>query len=332
MKPSIATANKKCRGLDVQLYHVMISVIYITKDSNKLFSYKVITCCHKKLLTAYNTYWNPSFLTQYFSHKQKVVTLESGNKQWWKYWKVKTHRNWVSPHPVSICLSCNTYFIENFQLLSLCRQVQLSIFINANEHERKPWCGDRQLDRCHMKHSEDDYPSQCGDTWHVLDSSDTLENIHQEAPPASQQSALQTTASQNNVGTKMCTSSIVFARWHQTIGSAIFVQLTAESLYTLQWVPLSPKLPVSMGDLDPHLTHYSLGPSKPRTQTAPCWFNRFCTDDLRVSLYFTIGCPSPSKLPLSMGGSEPHLNGSLGHLSPQPKQHLDWFSRFCRAH
>jgi len=65
--------------------------------------------------------------------------------------------------------------------------------------------------------------------------------------------------------------------------------------------PFPKNCPYPSGDLDQHLTHYSLGPSKPRTQAAPCWFNRLCTDDLRVSLYFTIGCPSPSKLPLSMG-------------------------------
>jgi len=35
-------------------------------------------------------------------------------------------------------------------------------------------------------------------------------------------------------------------------------------------------------------------------------FSRFCTDDRRVSLCFTMGCPfSPSKLPLPMGGIGP---------------------------
>jgi len=71
--------------------------------------------------------------------------------------------------------------------------------------------------------------------------------------------------------------STVFARWRQrasqantcfleptrvqipngiSIGSAVFVQLTAQHLYTLQWaVPFPPKMPLPMGDLDPHLTH-----------------------------------------------------------------------------
>jgi len=35
-------------------------------------------------------------------------------------------------------------------------------------------------------------------------------------------------------------------------------------------------------------------------------FRRFCTAHGRTSLYFTMGCPSPSKLLLPMGGSGPH--------------------------
>ena len=38
----------------------------------------------------------------------------------------------------------------------------------------------------------------------------------------------------------------------------------------------------------------------------------------------------PSKLPLPMGYLDPHL--IHGSLSPQPKQHLNQFSRFCRVH
>ena len=42
----------------------------------------------------------------------------------------------------------------------------------------------------------------------------------------------------------------------------------------------------------------------------------------------------PSKLPLPMGGSGPHLiHDFLGHpVTPQPKWHLDWLSHFCRGH
>ena len=60
-------------------------------------------------------------------------------------------------------------------------------------------------------------------------------------------------------------------------------------------------------------------------------FSHFCTDDCRVSLHFTIGCPfSPSKLLLPMGGSGPLSNpwflGRTRVLNPNA------FSRFCRAH
>jgi len=46
-------------------------------------------------------------------------------------------------------------------------------------------------------------------------------------------------------------------------------------------------------------------------------FSRFCTDDRRVSLYFTMGRPFPPlKLPLSMGDLNPHLiHGPLGPLT-----------------
>ena len=61
------------------------------------------------------------------------------------------------------------------------------------------------------------------------------------------------------------------------IDSAVFKQVTTECPYTLLWVPLSPKITPSHGDLwepigghpmgCPHLTHASLG-SEPTTQTA----------------------------------------------------------------
>jgi len=37
----------------------------------------------------------------------------------------------------------------------------------------------------------------------------------------------------------------------KSIGSAVSAQLTAESQYTVQWAPLSPKIAPSYGDLDP---------------------------------------------------------------------------------
>ena len=58
-------------------------------------------------------------------------------------------------------------------------------------------------------------------------------------------------------------------------------------------------------------------------------FSCFCTDDHRVSLYFTMSCPSPpSKLPFPWGIWTPSNTWFLGLLSPQPKQDLDQFSHF----
>jgi len=37
------------------------------------------------------------------------------------------------------------------------------------------------------------------------------------------------------------------------------------------------------------------------------WFSRFCTAHGRQSLYFTMGAPSPRKLPIPVGTSGPHL-------------------------
>jgi len=61
--------------------------------------------------------------------------------------------------------------------------------------------------------------------------------------------------------------------WAQSLKASRLVQLFShrwqhQGFYTLQWASLSPKLPLLMGDLDPHLTQDSLGPSKPTTQTA----------------------------------------------------------------
>ena len=60
-------------------------------------------------------------------------------------------------------------------------------------------------------------------------------------------------------------------------------------------------------------------------------FSRFYTAHSTVSLYFTMGRPFPSKSPLTMGISGPHLTyGSL--CTRRSKRHLDRFSWFCRAH
>jgi len=70
------------------------------------------------------------------------------------------------------------------------------------------------------------------------------------------------------------------------------------------------KLPLPMGRCGRHLTHDSVSPSEPTNQTASRSVELFCTDDHRVSLYFTVGRTgsSPSKLPLPVGGPGPPSN------------------------
>ena len=63
-------------------------------------------------------------------------------------------------------------------------------------------------------------------------------------------------------------------------------------------------------------------------------FSRFCTDDRRVSLLFTIGRPFPLlELQPPIGGSGLLSNTVHGFLGrPELKQHFDRCSRVCRAH
>ena len=53
----------------------------------------------------------------------------------------------------------------------------------------------------------------------------------------------------------------------KSICSAISAQLTAESPYTLQWAPLSPKIAPSHGGSGPHVRHDSLDPPEFTSQT-----------------------------------------------------------------
>jgi len=55
----------------------------------------------------------------------------------------------------------------------------------------------------------------------------------------------------------------------KSIGSAVFAQLTVESIYTLQWAPLSYKIALPTGDRDPRLTRDSSDPFEFVTETAP---------------------------------------------------------------
>jgi len=73
--------------------------------------------------------------------------------------------------------------------------------------------------------------------------------------------------------------------------------------------PFLPNYPFLWGDMDPHPSYDSLGPSEPIIHTVSLSVQPFCTDDRTVSLYFTTRRQiSPSKLPPSHGGSGPPCN------------------------
>ena len=59
---------------------------------------------------------------------------------------------------------------------------------------------------------------------------------------------------------------------------------------------LSPNNCPSPGGSEAHLTHASLDKSESITKRHLDRFSRFCTDDHRVSLYFTMGHPFPLKI------------------------------------
>jgi len=105
-----------------------------------------------------------------------------------------------------------------------------------------------------------------------------------------------------------------------------------------------------MGDPFPQYCPFPRGIRTPMSDTIP-WthrntqikrhlyrFSHLSTDD-RIECSYTLQwdahSPPQKKLPLPMGGSEPPSNIEMvpwAHPSPQPKRHLDRFSRFCRAH
>jgi len=87
-----------------------------------------------------------------------------------------------------------------------------------------------------------------------------------------------------------------------------------------------------MGDLDPlsNTIPWAHESSEPKQDIDR--FSHFCTDDCRVSLYFTMVCPFPPQNCRFPCGMWTWKMVPWAHLSPQPQRHLDRFSRICRAH
>jgi len=96
--------------------------------------------------------------------------------------------------------------------------------------------------------------------------------------------------------------------------------------------PFTSKLPLVMGHLDPILYMVPWAILSPQPKRYLDRFSRFA--QMTAECPYTLQWDAPLKIAPTHGGSEPTSNTwSLGrHRSPQPKRHLDRFSRFCRAH
>jgi len=117
-----------------------------------------------------------------------------------------------------------------------------------------------------------------------------------------------------------------------SIGSAVFAQLMAERVYTLQRTAISPsKLSLPMWGCGPHLMMIPLAHTSPQPKQHVDWFSRFCTAYCSAEYPYTLqwhaNCPFPWGFWTPMQHMIP-----WSHPSPQYKQHLDQFSRFCRTH
>jgi len=95
-----------------------------------------------------------------------------------------------------------------------------------------------------------------------------------------------------------------------------------KSVYFTMDAPFPKNCPFQWRDLDPHLTHGSLGPSEPITQTASRSVEPFFAQMTAELLYFTMGCPfSPQNCAFPWGDLDPHLiHGSLGPLESSTTQ------------
>ena len=105
-----------------------------------------------------------------------------------------------------------------------------------------------------------------------------------------------------------------------SIGSAAFAQLTAESPILYNGRPFPPKLPLPVGRSGPHKIRDSWASCSPQAKRHLDRFCSFCTDDRKVSLYFTMGRPfAPRNCPFPWGSGPPSntwFSGPTGVLSP----------------
>jgi len=116
----------------------------------------------------------------------------------------------------------------------------------------------------------------------------------------------------------------------KSIGSAVLAQLTAENPYIYNGFFL-PQNFSSDWVSGPQLIHGSCVSLSRKPKRRVDRFSHFCIDDRRVSLYFTMGRPSPLKIAPSHGGSGPTWFPGLTrglNLSSISIGSAD----FCRAH
>jgi len=116
-----------------------------------------------------------------------------------------------------------------------------------------------------------------------------------------------------------------------SIGSAVFAELTAERPYMGH--PFPSKLAPFYGEIWTASNTWFLGPIRALNTNGISIGSAVFAQLTAVSLYFTMGRPFPSKLPLPVGICTPSnlIHGSFGHPSPQPKGHLDRSKPFLQG-
>ena len=97
-------------------------------------------------------------------------------------------------------------------------------------------------------------------------------------------------------------------KWHLDRFSFYCTAHGRESVYFTPGRPYTLKLPLHMGDLNSYLIYGSWTHPNPQPKRHLDRFRCFCTVHGRASLYFAMGRPLPSKLPIAMGNLDPLSN------------------------